>query len=95
MSWRILFQLCTKNEMYEYLIRIAKQPRKAALTDVALETLSIIAYKQPITKVEIEKIRGVKCDHAVNKLVEYNLVTELGRLDAREDRFYLELQKSS
>ena len=47
-----------------------------------METLSIIAYKQPITKLEIEKIRGVKCDHAVNKLVEYNLVKELGRLDA-------------
>ena len=47
-----------------------------------LETLSIIAYKQPVTKVEIEKIRGVKSDHAVNKLVEYNLVCELGRLDA-------------
>ena len=50
--------------------------------DVIMETLSIIAYKQPITKVEIEKIRGVSCDHAVNKLVEYNLVKELGRLDA-------------
>ena len=68
--------------MYEYLIRIAKQPKKHVLTDVLLETLSIIAYKQPITKVEIEKIRGVSCDHAVNKLVEYNLVKELGRLDA-------------
>ena len=55
---------------------------KPVLTDVMLETLSIIAYKQPVTKVEIEKIRGVKCDHAVNKLVEYNLVKELGRLDA-------------
>lgn len=76
------FQLCTKKEMYEYLIRIAKQPKKHILTDVLLETLSIIAYKQPITKLEIEKIRGVKCDHAVNKLVEYNLVCELGRLDA-------------
>lgn len=76
------YQLCTKKEMYEYLIRIAKQPRKLVLTDVALETLSIIAYKQPVTKAEIEKIRGVKCDHAVNKLVEYNLVKELGRLDA-------------
>ena len=42
----------------------------------------IIAYKQPITKLEIEKIRGVKCDHAVNRLVEYDLVKELGRLDA-------------
>lgn len=76
------FQLCTKKEMCEYLIRVAKQPKKITLTDVALETLSIIAYKQPITKAEIEKIRGVKCDHAVNKLIEYNLVTELGRLDA-------------
>lgn len=76
------YQMCTKSEMYEYLIRIAKQPKRHVLTDVLLETLSIIAYKQPITKVEIEKIRGVSCDHAVNKLVEYNLVCELGRLDA-------------
>lgn len=76
------FQLCTKSELYEYLIRVAKQPRKIVLTDVVLETLSIIAYKQPITKLEIEKIRGVKCDHAVNRLIEYNLVRELGRLDA-------------
>lgn len=76
------YQLCTKKDMYEYLIRVAKQPRKITLTEVALETLSIIAYKQPVTKAEIEKIRGVKCDHAVNKLVEYNLVKELGRLDA-------------
>lgn len=76
------FQLCTKSELYEYLIRVAKQPRKIVLTDVLMETLSIIAYKQPITKLEIEKIRGVKCDHAVNKLIEYELVTELGRMDA-------------
>ena len=52
------------------------------LTDVQLETLSIIAYKQPVTKLEVEKIRGVKSDHAVNRLVEYNLVCEVGRLDA-------------
>lgn len=76
------FQMCTKKEMYEYLIRIAKQPKRHVLTDVLLETLSIIAYKQPVTKLEIEKIRGVKSDHAVNKLVEYNLVEEKGRLDA-------------
>lgn len=75
-------QLCTKQELYEYLIRIAKQPRKHVLTDVLLETLSIIAYKQPVTKAEIEKIRGVSCGHTVNKLVEYNLVQELGRLEA-------------
>lgn len=71
-----------EKEMYEYLIKIAKQPRKFVLTDVLLETLSIVAYKQPVTKLEIEKIRGVKSDHAVNKLVEYNLVCEVGRLDA-------------
>ena len=76
------YQMCTKNEMYEYLIRIAKQPKRHVLTDVLLETLSIIAYKQPVTKAEIEKIRGVSSDHAVNKLVEYNLVMELGRPDA-------------
>lgn len=75
-------QLCTRKEYYEYLIRIAKQPKKLVLTDVALETLAIVAYKQPITKAEIERIRGVKCDHAINKLVEYNLIRELGRLDA-------------
>ena len=76
------FQMCTRKEMYEYLIRVANTPKKQVLTDVLLETLSIIAYKQPVTKMEIEKIRGVKSDHAVNKLVEYNLVCEAGRLDA-------------
>ena len=75
------FQLCTKQEYYDCLITIAQQPKKAVLTDVMLETLSIIAYKQPVTKAEIEKIRGVKCDHAVNRLIEYDLVQELGRLD--------------
>ncbi len=76
------YQMCTSPDIYEYLIKIAKQPKKYVLTEVLLETLSIIAYKQPVTKSEIEKIRGVSCGHAVNKLVEYNLVTELGRLDA-------------
>lgn len=76
------FQMCTKKEMYEYLIRIAKQPKKYVLTDVVLETLSIIAYKQPVTRLEIERIRGVKSDHAVNKLIEYDLIGEVGRLDA-------------
>lgn len=76
------FQMCTKGDMYEYLIKIAKTPRKYVLTDTILETLSIIAYKQPITRVEIEKIRGVSCDHAVNRLVEFGLITEVGRMDA-------------
>ena len=75
-------QLCTKKEMYEYLVKIAKAPKKAVLTDSLMETLSIIAYKQPITRLEVEKIRGVNSDHAVNRLVEFGLVQELGRLDA-------------
>ena len=76
------FQLCTKPEMYEYLIKVAHVPKKHVLTDVMLETLSIIAYKQPITRPEIEAIRGVSCAHAINKLMEYGLVDEVGRLDA-------------
>lgn len=76
------FQLCTKQEYYDCLTAVAMQPKKPVLTDVMMETLSIIAYKQPVTKAEIEKIRGVKSDHAVNRLLEYDLVQELGRLDA-------------
>ena len=76
------YQMCTKEEYYDYLVKLALQPKKASLSDVMLETLSIIAYKQPVTKLEIEKIRGVKCDHAINKLIEYNLIQEVGRLDA-------------
>ena len=75
-------QLSTKADLYEYLIKIAKTPRKMVLTDTVIETLSIIAYKQPVTRLEIEKIRGVSCDHAINKLLEYELITELGRKDA-------------
>lgn len=76
------YQLCTKPELYEYLIKVAKAPRKYVLSDTLLETLSIVAYKQPVTRLEVEKIRGVSCDHAINRLLEFNLIQELGRLDA-------------
>lgn len=76
------FQMCTKAEFYDNLIRVACAPKKQVLSEVVLETLAIIAYKQPVTKLEIEKIRGVKSDHAVNRLIEYGLVYEVGRLDA-------------
>lgn len=76
------YQMCTRAQYYENLIRVAAAPKKHVLTEVTLETLSIIAYKQPVTKLEIEKIRGVKSDHAVNRLIEYDLVQEIGRLDA-------------
>ncbi len=76
------YQMCTNPDYYEDLIKVAKTPRRYTLTDVQIETLSIIAYKQPVTKVEIENIRGVSSDHAVNRLVEFGLVKEVGRLDA-------------
>ena len=76
------FQLCTRREYYDALIRVAKQPKKYVLTDVQLEVLSIVAYKQPVTRQEVEKIRGVNSDHALNRLVEYGLIGEAGRLDA-------------
>lgn len=75
-------QMCSKNDMYDYLIKVAKIPKNMHLSDTALETLSIIAYKQPVTRAEVEKIRGVSCDHAINKLLEFNLIMELGRLNA-------------
>ena len=75
-------QLGTKGEYYEYLMKLAKHPKHYSLSDTVIETLSIIAYKQPVTRGEIEKIRGVSCDHAINKLLEYELVEEVGRLDA-------------
>ena len=75
-------QMCSKVNMYEHLIKIAKIPKKYELSEAALETLSIVAYKQPVTRLEIDKIRGVSSDHAVNKLVDYGLIEELGRLPA-------------
>lgn len=76
------YQMSSSKDIYEYLVKIARQPKKYVLSDVLLETLSIIAYKQPVTKAEIEKIRGVSSDHAVNRLVQFDLVKELGRMDA-------------
>lgn len=76
------FQMCTKASMYETLIKVARVPKRYQLTDSLLEVLSIIAYKQPVTKADIEQVRGVKCDHAVNKLIEYGLIEEVGRLTA-------------
>ena len=75
-------QLRTKDDYYDDLIKIATAPKKNVLTDSVLETLSIIAYKQPVTRADVEKIRGVNSDFGINKLLEYGLIKELGRLDA-------------
>ena len=76
------FQMCTRETYYENLIQVMKVPKKQTLTEIQQETLSIVAYKQPVTRLEIEKIRGVKSDHAISKLLEYDLIYEVGRLDA-------------
>ena len=75
-------QLATKAFAYDYLTKLVKNAPRYVLSDSVLETLSIVAYKQPVTRAEIEKIRGVSCDHAINKLLEYELIEEVGRLDA-------------
>ncbi len=76
------FQMCTNIEYFKNIKNIYETPRKKQLTPSILETLAIIAYKQPVTRAMIEEIRGVNSDRAVNKLVEYNLVSEKGRLSA-------------
>ena len=76
------FQMCSDKNIYEALIKYVSVPRRQNLTDVLLETLAIIAYRQPITRIEIENIRGVSSDHAINKLIEYGLVEEAGRRHA-------------
>ena len=77
------FQMCTRGDMYEYLIRVAKAPKKYALTETLLETLSIVAYRQPVTRLDVERIRGVNSDHAISRLVESELVMEVGRIDVK------------
>ncbi|WP_352417860.1 SMC-Scp complex subunit ScpB [Proteiniborus sp.] len=75
------YQLSTRPEHFEWIKKLCTPRVNKTLSNAALETLSIIAYKQPITKAEIEIIRGVKCDKALNTLIEKNLVKEIGRLD--------------
>ena len=75
-------QLCTKPSLYEYLLDLVQAPKKEKLTDALLETLSIIAYQQPVTRMQIDHIRGVNSSHSIDKLIEYNFVQEVGRLNA-------------
>lgn len=75
------FQMCTKRAYYEQVKKVNFKLKEFILTDVLIETLSIVAYKQPVTRAQVEAIRGVNSNHAVNKLIEYNLVCEVGRLE--------------
>lgn len=76
------YQMCTAAHCFDYIRSIYKSTKRQGLTQSLLETLAIIAYKQPVTKGQIEEVRGVNADHAVNKLVERGLVCEVGRQDA-------------
>lgn len=76
------FCMCTNPAYFPAVGRLLKMKPRRALSQTVLETLAIIAFKQPVTKAVIENIRGVNCDHGVNKLLEYGLVEEKGRLDA-------------
>lgn len=76
------FQLCTRPEYYEYISRAIEPRQSQSLSNAALETLAIIAYNQPVTRSNIEQIRGVNSDSSLNKLLERGLVEERGRLDA-------------
>ncbi len=76
------YQICSRPEYYSYIQVILGEQRRQALSNAAMETLAIIAYKQPITKSGIEYIRGINADSAVNRLVERGLVEERGRLNA-------------
>ncbi|NMA86180.1 MAG: SMC-Scp complex subunit ScpB [Tissierellia bacterium] len=75
------YQLCTRPEHYPWISKLTQQKGSKTLSTAALETLSIIAYKQPITKNEIEGIRGVRCDKAIETLINRDLIEEKGRLE--------------
>lgn len=76
------YQFFTKRSFYPYVRHAAVQKNKKKLSRASLETLSIIAYRQPVTKTELEFIRGVNCDYAVRKLLDAKLVELQGRSEA-------------
>lgn len=76
------FQMTTLPEHAPYFERLAYSPSRATLSQAALETLAIVAYKQPITRIEIEEIRGVKTDRPIQTLVAKQLIHEVARAEA-------------
>lgn len=76
------YQLSTNEAFYDKIIKLLDTKQKPSLSQAAMEVLAIISYNQKITRAEIEKIRGVSSDSAINRLLEYNLIEEAGRLDA-------------
>lgn len=73
------FQIVTYSENYEYIRKLCTPVKKRKLTQSALEVLAIIAYRQPVTRGEIESVRGIKCERVIDGLVQKGLVKEAGR----------------
>lgn len=74
------YRMCTRGEYKEYVSMLMKPGRKLQLSNAAIEVLAITAYKQPVTRSEIERVRGVNCDYIVNRLIERGFIAEVGRL---------------
>lgn len=72
-------QLCTRPQYMQLIENVLQPVRRQTLTQAALETLAVVAYRQPITRLEIEQIRGVQCDRAISTLVTHGLIVEVGR----------------
>lgn len=75
------YQLVTKAENSDYIQKLLKKNKRQSLSQASIESLAIIAYKQPITRIDIDEIRGVKSESAIQRLVEKELVKEVGRLE--------------
>lgn len=76
------FQFVTRKENLDYIERLCTPVKHKKLSQSALEVLAIVAYKQPVTKGEIEAVRGIKCDRVIDGLMKKNLVSEVGRSDS-------------
>lgn len=75
-------QLCTRPQYMDLIEKVLQPVRKQTLTQAALETLAVVAYRQPVTRLEIEQIRGVQCDRAVATLLHHGLIAEVGRKES-------------
>jgi segregation and condensation protein B len=75
------YQLVTKSENSDYIQRLLKKNKRQSLSQASIESLAIIAYKQPITRIDIDEIRGVKSESAIQRLLEKDLIKEIGRLE--------------
>ncbi|GAA4916268.1 SMC-Scp complex subunit ScpB [Mucilaginibacter defluvii] len=76
------YQFLTKKQFHKVVGLLQAQRAKKKLSQAAMETLAIIAYKQPVTKTEVEQIRGVNCDYSIQKLLEKELITIVGKSEA-------------